>query len=191
LSTLTASVVDVNVGIPLVSAGLLYMLDYLLPSALTENLKSAISTYEAAVPTPPYFDEGIPRFAVYNHYNRFMDPGALPLQYVKIVADRHIQQFWPKVSVEIYENLAELYAEASRALKIDPPTLRPTGRPTNAPTAATPTTPTTPVPTPVPTSGSTRSPTAKPTARPLTPNPTANPTAKPTNDPLGIVPNSP
>jgi len=96
---------------------------------------------------PPYFAQQLPRISVQNYYDPFMDPGALPLQYIKMQPDRYIRKFFVGTTFNDDYDLASLYLEASAfflqstgnstpPLPTSTPTQAPTIDPTSNPTAA-------------------------------------------------------
>jgi hypothetical protein len=88
LAGFPAGVQNVNLGIPIITAGLLYMLEFLLPPNLAKDVREINENlYQIHLPVPPYFSEGLVKVPVSNYYNNFMDPGAMPLQYVKMNSD--------------------------------------------------------------------------------------------------------
>ncbi|CAB9504262.1 expressed unknown protein [Seminavis robusta] len=113
-----ASVQGVKIEYPIITSGLLFMTEFLLPSNLTADLQTINEFYQSAVPLPPYFGESLPTMPVLNFYSQFMDPGALALQYIKIAGDEHIPKFFHHVTFGDTSDLPALYkATASRAFK--------------------------------------------------------------------------
>ena len=85
LAGFPAAVEGVNLGMPIITSGLLYMLEFLLPPDLANFVRQLNENeYQSVLPIPPYFSEGLVKVPVSNYYNNFMDPGAMPLQYVKM-----------------------------------------------------------------------------------------------------------
>ncbi|CAB9503284.1 expressed unknown protein [Seminavis robusta] len=109
-----ASVQQVNIGYPIITSGLLYMLEFLLPPALSVLLTNVNSYYQSLLPVPPYFAESLPQMPVFNYYSNFMQPGAIPLQFVKIVADKHLPQIFNHNSLASTSGLETLYEEAAK-----------------------------------------------------------------------------
>ena len=62
---------------------------------------------------PPYFAQMLPRIPVENFYDKFMDPGALPLQYVEMPPDEYIRELFIKTSFASSDDLAALYTQAA------------------------------------------------------------------------------
>lgn len=73
--------------------------------------------YIESVAVPPYFAESLPRMPVVSVYDYFMEPGALPLQYVKIPVDDFILQVYTGVTFTDATDLAELYQETAKSFK--------------------------------------------------------------------------
>ncbi|CAB9508128.1 expressed unknown protein [Seminavis robusta] len=115
LAGFPASVQGVNIGVPIITAGLLYLLEFVLPpdqAALVRVINEDV--YQLTLPIPPYFAEGQPSLPVINYYSRFMDPGATPLQFVKIPSDEHIQKVFTGNSLDDPSDLGALYRAAAK-----------------------------------------------------------------------------
>ena len=75
----------VQIEFSIIRARLVQMLQFLLPANATAAIDAVNEVYLDAVPLPP----------VFNYHSYYMDQGALPLQYVKIVGDKHIPKGVP------------------------------------------------------------------------------------------------
>ena len=86
-----------------------------LVDALPENMTSLDTIvaeskeYSSVVAIPPYFAATLPKLPVRTFYDKNMDPGAAPLQYVKMPLDGYIPQFYRAVSLFDDEDLPALY----------------------------------------------------------------------------------
>ena len=116
-----ASVQPGQVGIPIAASGILLMLEYLLGYLVSADIIGIIrgvnDYYSASLAAPPYFAATLPRMPVYSYYSRFMDPGAIPIQYVKVFSDihHHIPQIFTDVGLdEDSGDLAALYRRAAK-----------------------------------------------------------------------------
>lgn len=104
-----ASVQEVQIEFPIITSGLAYLLTYVLPSELKNDLDIIRGIYGEFVPLPPYFGQSLPRMPVMNFYSYYMEPGALPMQYVKVPSDEHIPKFFLKTKFGQDSDLAALY----------------------------------------------------------------------------------
>lgn len=111
-----ASVQDVQIENPLVTDGALFMLEALLPpnSTITSQVTAARQDFENALYFPPYFADSLPRLPVVNYYDNFMEPGAMPLQYVDMPPDQHIPILFQAVTLADSYDLDQLYTYASQ-----------------------------------------------------------------------------
>eukprot|EP00978_Attheya_sp_CCMP212_P012725 scaffold31838_cov61-Attheya_sp.AAC.3 len=115
-----ATVQDVHLDRPFIAYGALFMLTTMIPESeknTVEILSSIVEDYEASLAYPPYFAESLPRMPVASYYSNFMQPGALPLQYVKLPPNEHIPQVYTGTYIDGYwgtSDLAVLYEEASK-----------------------------------------------------------------------------
>jgi hypothetical protein len=114
VTAIPASVQGVRIEFPIITSGLIMMTEFLLPSNASIEVAGINEYYQKFLPPPAYFGESLPTMPVQTVYNFYMEPGALPLQYVKIVGDEHIQQFYPKSSLSNSEDLAALYKATAR-----------------------------------------------------------------------------
>jgi len=82
-----------------------------------DDLYSTLSTtrtlLEDSLPEVPYFYD-IDLVPILNYYDNFMQPGALPEQYIHVTPDKNIHQLYTYVIFELSSDLEELYSEASR-----------------------------------------------------------------------------
>lgn len=111
-----ASVQDVHLEDPLLAAGILYIFNTLLEgdSAFSPVISSALSEYANVLPEPPYFANTLPKLPVLNYYSTFMGEGALPLQYVKMPADKHLPFYYTQTTIDDAGDLPALYDKASK-----------------------------------------------------------------------------
>jgi len=109
-----ASVEDVQIQNPFITVGALIMLEALLPLNASTSLSSLRQDFSESLPFPPYFADSLPRLPVVNYYDNFMEPGALPLQYVDMPPDQHLPKLFTAVSLDDSFDLHELYEEASQ-----------------------------------------------------------------------------
>jgi hypothetical protein len=152
MASFPASVQYIQLSYPLIGAGVLRMLNSMLPPSfpIYDELTSARNAYEDVLALPPYFGESLPFMPYVNYYDNFMAPGALPLQYVKRLPDEYIPQLYAKVSVANSGDLEVLYSEAaifftsSSPIAVGKPTPSPgVDAPTSTPSSTATTTPTT------------------------------------------------
>jgi len=111
-----ASVVAIMISYPIIEAGLLDMFQSLLPSnsSFAEELNEASAAYTDTLPIPPVYAHSFPRMPVSNYYVSFMQPEALPLQYIKVAPDAHIPRVYTQVALgESTSDLGDLYGQAS------------------------------------------------------------------------------
>lgn len=82
-----------------------------LPEAMSslDHIVAETKEYSSTVAIPPYFAEGLPRVPTRTFYDVSMEPGAAPLQYVKIPLDGYIAQYYYGVTLENSNDLDELY----------------------------------------------------------------------------------
>ena len=109
-----ASVQDVKIEFPLITSGLLYLMRILSPQELSETLTTVNDYYRSFLPIPPYFADGMPTMPVFNYYSYPMGPEAIPLQYVKLTAENHIQQIFNGNSLSESSDLNSLYKQSAR-----------------------------------------------------------------------------
>ena len=124
-----------DIGVPIVSNMVYLLLEQMIPpedEALATTLRAAIMEYEKSIVAPPYFANSLPTIAFANWYNAFMEPGALPLQYVVRPPDSHIAQIFLRNTISDPADLQELYLTSSSFFSNQPgpapaPVPRPTG----------------------------------------------------------------
>jgi hypothetical protein len=111
----------VQVSDQYVSLGSLYLVKILLQAneESTTRLEHILDDLVAAIPEPPYFLNAWPGMPFLEIYNNYMQPGAMPLEYVHMPPDFHIPQIFAKVSFADGEGgsdplwLSDLYGRAS------------------------------------------------------------------------------
>ena len=126
----------------------------MLPLNLTglDVVVAAGAEFTASVAPPPYFGNSLPLMPVVNFYDKFMEPGALPLQYINYPVDEYIPTTYTATSfansgdlAQLYENVAEFFSEPTESPTPNPATTNPTpapmADPTTAPAGQVPTTP--------------------------------------------------
>jgi len=118
-----ASVQNTKISIPIITSGLLYMLETLLPPDLARNVTTVNQIYQEYLPLPSYFSDGFSSMPVYNYYSSYMGAtDAIPLQYVQMTADQHIQQVFNGNTLKDSTDLRSLYQQAAALGVIgDPP----------------------------------------------------------------------
>jgi len=111
-----ASVQNVHLEDPLLAAGILYIFNTLLQgdSTFSPVISSALLEYANVLPVPPYFANSLPKLPVLNYYSTFMGEGALPLQYVKMPADKHLPFYYTQTTIDDAGDLPSLYDKASK-----------------------------------------------------------------------------
>ena len=112
MTSFPASVQGVHLEYPLVTQALLYLMESLSPSST--SLIPSIDTYTDVLPEPPYFTKTLPKMPVLNYYSTFMQPGALPMQYVLRKPDEHIPKIFTRVLMSDSGDLAELYEDTAK-----------------------------------------------------------------------------
>jgi hypothetical protein len=138
---------EVRLDFPFIAYGALFMLTTMIPESqknIVEILASIVKDYEASLAYPPYFAESLPKMPVANYYSNFMQPGALPLQYVKLPPNEHIPQVYMGTYIDGHwgtSDLAVLYEEASKFFAemeatLQKPTENPMPGPAHAPASA-------------------------------------------------------
>lgn len=116
LAGFPATVDSVHHQDPIIAAGALYVA-YTFVKTGTQfgnEIAEISDKYSDTLVSPPYFSETLARMAVGNFYDSFMNPGALPLEYVEIPPDEHIPQIYTGVTFLDSSDLGELYGEASK-----------------------------------------------------------------------------
>jgi len=109
-----ASAQHTKTEVPIITSGLMYMLETLLPSDLASNVSRVNHIYQEFLPRPPYFADGPAQMPVYNYYSYFMGKtDAIPLQYVKMTADKHIPQIFNGNSLMDSSDLQSLYKQTA------------------------------------------------------------------------------
>lgn len=78
-----------------------------------EEVYREVGEYTAAVAIPPYFGETLPEIPVANFHNAYMEPNALPLQYVRIPVDGYIPRIYTDTSFKNQDDLPSLYRRTS------------------------------------------------------------------------------
>ena len=105
---------NVQIQNPFITVGALIMLEALLPLNASSALSRLRQEFAASLPLPPYFADSLPRLPVVNYYDNFMEPGALPLQYVEMPPDQHLAaKLFTAVTLDDSFDLPELYQDAS------------------------------------------------------------------------------
>ena len=130
-----AAVQNIQIENPFIAVGALYMLESLLPANNSMDIRNVRQSYESTLSTPPYFASSFPQMPVLNYYDNFMEPGALPLQYVKMPPDQHIQQLFTAVTLADSFDLDALYTDASQFF-VSVPTQSPAVAPSPTPGAS-------------------------------------------------------
>ena len=111
MASVPASVQDVSLEDPFIASGLLFVIRNLLPKNYTyyDEFVRLWGAYDKAVAYPPYFAQTLPRMPVVSFYSGFMEPGAVPLQYVKMPPDEYIPSIFTKVDFGNTADLKGLY----------------------------------------------------------------------------------
>ena len=81
-----------------------------------------VTEYSNSVAEPPFFNSALPLMPVVNFYNAFMEPGALPLQFVNIPVDAYIPEILTRVTFQEPDDLLYLYDAASSFFSDSTPT---------------------------------------------------------------------
>jgi len=112
MGSVPASVQGVSLEDPFIASGLMFIITSLLPqkSANYDAFNEVFAAYDYAVAYPPYFAASLPRMPVVGFYSGFMEPDAMPLQYVKMPPDEYLPSFFTKVDFSDSSDLKELYA---------------------------------------------------------------------------------
>lgn len=113
----------------------------LLPTVLPglASIVTEAGEYSASVAIPPYFADTLPSMPVVSYYEIGMEPGAVPMQFVRFYADYYIPEIYTGVSFEDQRDLFDLYTAAATFFDLSitpapspsPMTLAPTAVPTN------------------------------------------------------------
>jgi len=104
-------------GLLILESLCLYMLHQIVPvnDSLKDELATARSAFDDVLIEPPALsDIGHLRVPVFNFYDNFMQPGALPLQFIKIRPEYHIPRYFAHTFIEDSKDLPSLYAETQR-----------------------------------------------------------------------------
>lgn len=75
-------------------------------------IESSMGFAESIAP-PPFFGDSLPHMPVVNLYDKFMEPGALPLQYVKYPVDEYIPTTYSATTFTHSTDLADLYTNVA------------------------------------------------------------------------------
>ena len=101
----------------------------LIPPNVTglADVQQRILDYTLSIAIPPYFGDTLPVLPVVAYHDDFMEPGALPLQYVDIPLDKYIPQIFTRNTFQDQDDLPFLYAAAmgEPAPPAPPPTRAP------------------------------------------------------------------
>jgi len=117
-----------------------------------DALVAEADQYTASVAIPPFFADTLPSMPVVSYYEKGMEPGAVPMQFVRFYVDYYIPEIYTRVSFEDQRDLVDLYTTAATFFNLsittapsasptDPPaTLFPTAAPNMIPSNASSTT---------------------------------------------------
>uniref|UniRef100_A0A7S3LD33 Tail specific protease domain-containing protein n=1 Tax=Amphora coffeiformis TaxID=265554 RepID=A0A7S3LD33_9STRA len=134
LSSIPANVQGVHLEDPIIGEASLSLLVSLLPTVLPglATIVAEADEYSASVAIPPYFADTLPSMPVVSYYESGMEPGAVPMQFVRFYADYYIPQIFTGISFEDQSDLLELYTAAATFfnLSLGPATEPPTELPT-------------------------------------------------------------
>ena len=85
----------------------------LLPFTLDnlDDIYREVLEYSLSVAIPPYFGDTLPQMPVVNFYDKSMEPGAIPLQFVKIPLDFYIPKIYTSVRIDDGRDLDALYED--------------------------------------------------------------------------------
>ena len=116
MASFPASVQGVSLEDPFIASGLLYILVQLIPSSYMnyDKFQNVWSLYDSYVANPPYFAMTLPGMPIATFYDKFMEPGAMPLQYVRMPPDKYIPKIFTAVDFTSEFQLVDLYKEASQ-----------------------------------------------------------------------------
>ncbi|KAL7563541.1 hypothetical protein ACA910_012355 [Epithemia clementina (nom. ined.)] len=126
-ATIPASVQNIHLEFPIIGDAALQLIIDALPTTMTslDEIVRQAAEYSASIAIPPYFASNIPSAPVVNFYDVSMEPGALPLQFVRIPLDKYIPKLLTNYSFEDGSNLEDLYSLAIALFGITAPTQSP------------------------------------------------------------------
>ncbi|CAB9525257.1 expressed unknown protein [Seminavis robusta] len=112
IASIPAAVENIRLDNAFYTTFSLSMIPMLLPVVSDDtfvDLVGVIDSLDRRTYRPSYFAQTLPRLSVQNYYDNFMDPGALPLQYIKMQPDKYIPQFLTQTSFGRNRDLLSLY----------------------------------------------------------------------------------
>jgi len=113
----TAIVKDIHLQNEVIAAALAYLFKkYILDgSEFFDAASTTFHEYYWSLPEAPYFANSLPKMPLVGDYDtRFMGEDTVPLQYIKIPADKHIPKYYLGTKIEDSSDLGDLYDETAK-----------------------------------------------------------------------------
>jgi hypothetical protein len=117
MAGIPAVVEDIHLEDDLIATVLAFLFNhYILDgSEFFDAASTTFDEYYGSLPEAPYFANTLPKMPLVGDYDtRFMGEDTVPLQYIKIPADKHIPKYYLGTKIEDSSDLGDLYEEAAK-----------------------------------------------------------------------------
>jgi hypothetical protein len=121
MAGITAFVQDVQLQNEFIAAGVAYLFNHYILDGyeIFDAASSALDEYYESLSKVPYFANTLPMMPVAGDYDTpFMGDDTVPLQYIKMPADKHIPKYYLGTKIQDNSDLGDLYEEAAKFFSV-------------------------------------------------------------------------